>query len=207
MAPLSYSAKCIPDTVPKTVTSVLLVLLVLLPAPLAQAQGGVVLQPYWSFETEARVTALGAADLDGDALPEIVVGTADNQLYVLENDGNPAWRYEAGGAISAVALADLDADGRAEVVTASADGAVSLLDDAGQPAWTFRAAGTATLGQVQVALPCLAAYDLDQDEKIELLVGSRDGQVYALDGDGSAALSVDRRMRWSFQLGRPILDI
>jgi hypothetical protein len=167
----------------------------------------VVLQPYWSFETEARVTALGAADLDGDGLPEIVVGTADNQLYVLENDGNLAWRCEAGDVISAVALADWDADGRAEVVMASADGAVSLLDDAGQPAWTFRTAGTANLGLVQVALPCLAAYDLDQDEEIELLVGSRDGQIYALDGDGSAALSVGRRARWSFQLGRPILDI
>jgi outer membrane protein assembly factor BamB len=166
-----------------------------------------VLQPYWSFETEARVTALGAADLDGDGLPEIVVGTADNQLYVLENDGDLAWRYEAGGAISAVALADLDADGQVEVVAASADGAVSLLDDTGQPAWTFRAEGTATLGQVQVTLPCLATYDLDKDDRVELLVGSRDGQIYALDGDGSAAFSVGRRTRWSFRLGRPILDI
>jgi hypothetical protein len=204
---LSFSARFRSDRFRKPVRSVLLVLFVLLSAPLAQAQGGVVLQPYWSFETEARVTALGAGDLDGDGLPEIAVGTADNQLYVLENNGNLSWRYEAGGAISAVALADLDADGRPEVVMASADGAVSSLDDAGQPAWTFRTAGTATLGQVQVALPCLAACDLDQDGKIELLVGSYDGQIYALDGGGSAAPSVDGRTRWSFPLGRPILDI
>jgi outer membrane protein assembly factor BamB len=185
----------------------LLVVFALLPASLAQAQGGVVLQPYWSFETEARVTALGVTDLDGDGLPEVVAGTADNQIYVLENDGDPDWHYEAGGAISAVALVDLDADGRAEVVMASADGAVSLLDDSGQPAWTFRAVGAAAVGEAWAALPCLATDDLDRDDKIELLVGSRDGQVYALDGDGSSARSVDRRPRWSFQLGRPILDI
>ncbi len=207
MAPLSFSTNLGPGRFRNYARSVLLVLFALLPAPLAQAQGGVVLQPYWSFETEARVTALGAADLDGDGLPEIVVGTADNQLYVLANDGGLVWRYEAGGAISAVTLADLDADGQAEVVVASTDGDVSVLDDAGQPTWTFRTAGTGTLGQVQVALPCLAAYDLDQDGKTELFVGSRDGQIYALDGNGSAALSVDRRTRWSFQLGRPILDI
>jgi AAA+ ATPase superfamily predicted ATPase len=165
------------------------------------------LQPYWSFETGARVTAVEADDLDGDGLSEIAVGTADNQLYVLENDGNLAWRYEAGGAISAVTLADLDGNGRAEVVVASADGAVSLLDDAGQPAWSFRAAGTATVGAVWAALPCLATYDLDQDGEIELLVGSYDGQIYVLGGDGSAALTTSRRTRWSFELGRPILDI
>jgi len=181
--------------------------LVLLAAPLARAQGGVVLQPYWSFETGARVTAVEAGDLDGDGLPEIAAGTADNQLYVLENDGSLAWRYEAGGAISAVALADFNGDGRVELVAASADGAVSLLDDAGQPAWTFRAAGTASVGQAWVALPCLATYDLDKDQELELLVGSYDGQVYLLDGNGSAALTTSRRTRWSFQLGRPVLDI
>jgi hypothetical protein len=202
MAPLSFSARSRSDRFRKPVRSFLLILFVFLPAALAQAQSGVVLQPYWSFETEARVTVLGTADLDGDRLPEIIVGTADDQLYVLDNNGNPAWRYEANGVISAVALADLEADGRTEVVMASTDGTVSLLDNNGQPAWTFATAGTATLGQVQVALPCLAACDLDQDNRIELLVGSRDGQIYALDG-----VSVGRRTRWSFQLGRPILDI
>jgi hypothetical protein len=164
-------------------------------------------QPYWAFETEARVTAVGAADLDGDGLPEIAIGTADNQLYVLENDGDLAWRYEAGGAISAVVMADLDGDGRAEVVAGSSDGAVILLDDAGQPAWTFRAEGTAIVGLAWAALPCLATYDLDQDGEIEVLVGSNDGQIYALDGDGSAALTTSRHTRWSFELGRPIFDI
>jgi hypothetical protein len=167
--------------------------------PLAQAQGGVVLQPYWTFETGTRVTVVEAADLDGDGLPEIVAGTADNQLYVLENDGDLTWLYEAGGSISAVALADLGGDGRAQIVVGSADGAVSLLDDAGQPAWTFRTAGTASVGMAPVALPCLTAYDLDQDGEIELLVGSYDGQVHALDGNG--------QMRWSFDVGRPVLGI
>jgi hypothetical protein len=175
--------------------------------PAAHAQGVVVLQPYWSFETEARVTTVDAADLDGDGLPEIAVGTADSQLYILQNDGDLTWRYEAGGAISAVVLADLDGDGQAEVVVGSADGAVSLLDDAGQPAWTFRAAGTATIGMEWVALPCLTTCDLDQDGESELLVGSYDGQVYALDGDGSAALTKSGHTRWSFELGRPILGI
>ncbi len=200
MAPLSYSARFRADRFRKPVRSVLLVLFVLLPAPLAQAQGGVVLQPYWSFETEARVTALGAADLDGDGWPEIAVGTSDNQLYVLETDGGLVWRHEAGGVISAIALADLNGDGRAQVVVGSADGTVSRLDDAGKPVWTFMAAGTAGVGgAIWTVLPCLMTADLEGDGQVELFVGSYDGQVYALDGSG--------QMRWSFDVGRPVLGL
>jgi hypothetical protein len=179
---------------------VLLVLLVFLPAPVAHALGGVVLKPYWSFETGARVTAVAAADLDDDGLPEVAIGTADNQLYILENDGSLASRYEAGGAISAIVLTDLDGDGRAQVVVGSADGAVSQLDDTGNPAWSFRTAGTASVGgTVWAILPCLTTADLEGDGQVELLAGSYDGQVYALDANGQE--------HWSFDVGGPVLGL
>jgi outer membrane protein assembly factor BamB/AAA+ ATPase superfamily predicted ATPase len=201
MAPLSSSAKRRADRFLKPVSSVLLALLVLLLAPLAAlAQSGVANQPYWSFETEARVTAVEAADLDGDGLLEVAIGTADNQLYILENDGSLAWRYEAGGAISAIAQADLDGDSRAHVVVGSSDGTVSQLDHAGEPVWTFSASGTANVGGgVWAVLPCLMTADLEGDGQVELLAGSYDGQVYALDGSG--------QMYWSFDVGRPVLGI
>jgi hypothetical protein len=41
--------------------------------------------------------------------------------------------------------------------------------------------------------------DLDGDGQVELLVGSYDGQVYALDDSG--------QMRWSFDVGRPVLGL
>jgi hypothetical protein len=180
------------------VRSVLLFLIALLCAPPVHAQGGVVLQPYWSFPTDARVTALAAADLDGDAMLEIVVGTADHWLYVLESNGDPAWRYEAGGAISAIVLAYLNADDHPEIVVGSADGAVSLLSEDHEPLWTFEAAGADLVGGlVWFALPTVAATDLEGDGQVELLVGSYDGQVYALDAAGQA--------RWSFDVGRPVL--
>jgi hypothetical protein len=167
---------------------------------ISRAQGGVANQPYWSFETDARVTVVEAADLDGDGLPEVAIGTADNQLYILENDGGLVWRYEAGGAISAIVLTDLDGDGRAQVVVGSADGEVSHLSDAGKLTWTFRAAGTASVGgTVWAVLPCLTMADLDGDGQVELLAGSYDGHVYALNGNGQE--------RWSFDAGRPVLGI
>jgi hypothetical protein len=86
----------------------LLFLLAALPVSVAQAEGGVAVQPYWTFPTDAPVTHLQTGDIDGDGLPEVVITTANGWLYVLENDGRLAWRYELGTIANDLVVTEID---------------------------------------------------------------------------------------------------
>lgn len=72
------------------------------------------------------------ADLDGDATPEIVVGTGGNtpQLALLSTAGEPAWRVVLPSPANAVAV--LQAEGNATILTGLASGAIQAYDDQGR---------------------------------------------------------------------------
>ena len=78
----------------KHVKRVLVILVFLAAAaqvPVTHAQGGLVFNPYWTYETKAPVTHVETGDINGDGVPEVVILTANNLVHVLENDGNLAW--------------------------------------------------------------------------------------------------------------------
>jgi hypothetical protein len=141
------------------------------------------------------------ADLDGDGFLEVVIGVDSHlepslgsqdggALYVYRHDGvvKPGWPQYVNQVIwSSVALGDLDGDGRLEIVHGSGL-FTGYPDPRGFEVNAWRSDGTKlpgwpvpTGGRV-FSSPALA--DLDGDGKLEVIVGSQDGQVYAFRFDG-----------------------
>jgi outer membrane protein assembly factor BamB len=83
-----------------------------------------------AFRTdEGRVTASAViADVDGDGVPEAVVGTEAGELLALGASGGRVLLAKLGGAIEASAMVvDVDGDGTYEILVASNDGMLTCL--------------------------------------------------------------------------------
>lgn len=82
----------------------------------------------------AELTAVAAADLDGDGAPEAVAGTAAGELVALGRDGRELWRAAVEGRITALAAGDLDGSGRAAVVYGASPDLLGVIGPDGRKA-------------------------------------------------------------------------
>ncbi|MEO6575347.1 MAG: VCBS repeat-containing protein, partial [Polyangiaceae bacterium] len=116
------------------------------PVPLPLPMGGVLVTPtaWWGKEDgivevgpllrayrtqEGRVSASAVVtDLNGDGIPEAIVGTEAGQLVALGKNGARTQLANLKGAIEAPAmLADTDGDGTYELLVASNDGMLTCF--------------------------------------------------------------------------------
>jgi hypothetical protein len=132
----------------------------------------------WTYLAGGRVkSSPTAADIDSDGRIEIIFGSDDKKLHVLDYAGKEKWNYETGGAIrSSPTIADIDADNRTEIVFGSDDMMVYALDPVGNVLWTI-----ATGGPVSGSP---AAADIDDEPGLETIIGSTDGGVYVISSRG-----------------------
>lgn len=137
----------------------------------------------WKFDTGDSVRASPAiGDVDNDGNLEVVIGSTDGNVYVLNGaDGSLEHSFSTGGAVYAsAALANLDDDAYLEIVVGSTDGDVYCFEWDGSTAstpWTYTTGGA--------VYSSAAIGDIDGDEELEIVVGSNDGKVYALDASGN----------------------
>jgi LruC domain-containing protein len=130
------------------------------------------------FDSQIINSSPKIANLDGNGRPEIVVGSTDKKLYVLNWDGSTRWTYETGDMIfSSPEVADIDPSiSGLEIVFGSGDSYVYHLDQAGNLLWK-RPTGWTVRSSA-------AAADLDGDGDIEVLIGSDDDRLWAWHHDG-----------------------
>ncbi len=125
----------------------------------------------WEYETRGGVTAIHVADLEGDASPEILVGSYPT-LYVLSKRGRLKWSFDGVSLIHAVTTADLTGDGTPEVIVASDH--VYVLDAQGSQLWR---------GYTDDRVYSLAVSDLDGDGTPEVVAGSDHVYVFSAAGE------------------------
>lgn len=138
-----------------------------------------------------------AADLDGDCLDEIVVGTYGPPftIRIYDNDGTEIGRSSSNfGVISSPAIGDLNRDGELEIVVGTSDGTLKVLKKDGSsfsPAWPVTLPGRSTplvRGMRNDVDSSPALGDLDGDGFPEIVVLSDHGIVYAYDRNGQPLL-------------------
>jgi outer membrane protein assembly factor BamB len=146
----------------------------------------------WRYETQSDVRASPAiGDLNGDDTLEIVIGSRDGILYVLQN-GDTLWTFTTGGLIySSATLGDLNGDNSLDIVVGSQDAYVYALSGDGNLLWSYR-----TDGYIDHQSAALA--DIDGDDKLEVIIGSFGGEcLYVIEGENGAE-------KWKLPMGWPV---
>jgi len=141
--------------------------------------------PAWKEENEyfasidhSIYSAIAIGDLDGDELPDAIVGDLSGNLFHHRNTGEG---FEEIGQIPGVALggwsaprlADLDEDGDLDIIAGSEDGRLHFIENTGtiyNPQWQLV---NNYFGGIDVGTNCVPALvDLDDDGDIDILCGN-----------------------------------
>lgn len=139
------------------------------------------------YDLKDRATVLRVADLEGDGNLSVLVGTAGWFVNVFTPEGDPRWaqwfRYHP---ITAVEAADVDGDGRAEVIVGNVYSTpLNVHEFDGSFRWStleqVGAEGNATTPRRGIGLTQLRLADLDDDGRQEIIYGTEDGWLYAVD--------------------------
>ena len=117
------------------------------------------------------------ADVNGDGVLEVVLGTSVGFLYVLDGrsgDALEGWPLQMGDIQGQVAVADLNGDGSLEIVAADSRGNVAAFTGGAKEIWerhlNSQVGAGATFG------------DVNGDGELEVILGSWNGYVHVLSG-------------------------
>ena len=152
---------------------------------------GIDWDPIWIFQAGGRIIATPAVgDVDADGEPEVVIGSLDGKIYVVNaEDGSMEWNYTTGASVfSSAAIANIDSDANLEIVVGSNDTYLYCLDGGGSLQWRYK-----TNGPIYSS-PAIG--DVDGDGKLEIVFGSLDSYVYCLNSTGS--------LEWKFKTNAPV---
>lgn len=123
------------------------------------------------------------ADVNDDGKAEIIIGSANNNIYCLNiDDGSLLWCFPTGYVVDgSAATADINDDGKLEVVVGSRDGKIyALKGEDGSLLWSY-----STGGQIKSSP---AINDVNGDGQLDIVIGSYDEKIYALDGKSGSRL-------------------
>jgi LruC domain-containing protein/uncharacterized repeat protein (TIGR01451 family) len=135
------------------------------------------------------------ADLNGDGLSEIIIGTLlTNQIEVYNARGQiqPGWPQTVGKDVKATAaVADLGKDGDLEIIVGAGDGKLYAWHHNGQPVagWPVTLVPNFRI----LATPAIA--DLDGDGSLDIVVPLANGKLYGFNANGTA------KSGWPVSLG------
>ncbi len=148
----------------------------------------------WRYDVQGSLLAGPMVyDIDNNGRKEIIFGTKDGRVVMIDGAGDVQWTYTVEEAdstveryfqdpespnsiVSAPAIADIDDDGMNEVVFGTEHGSIYVLDHQGNEMWKYE-----TEGPVR-ATPRL--HDIDGDRLQEVIVGDMAGYLYVIGARG-----------------------
>ena len=129
------------------------------------------------------------ADIDSDGFIELVIGSYDGSIYVLNaEDGSEHWTFSFPNAVytaAATSIADLNNDDYYEIVFFDFN-MVGVLSHTGTLLWDY------TIPSLGQSFRGAAISDINNDEILDVVFGASNGSLYALSGNnGSLIWSLD----------------
>jgi hypothetical protein len=131
-----------------------------------------------------QYTCPAVADIDGDMINEIVVGTQGDSLFVLNHDGTSVAGFPkqmTTDVSGSPAVGDIDGDGNLDIVVCEYGGNVTVFRHDGSVMWVQWFQNQLGFG------PSPALGDLNGDGKLEVVIPSKNRNLYAVQWNGSFA--------------------
>ncbi len=131
----------------------------------------------WVYKTKGRITAEPNVLIMKNREEKIVVGSTDNNLYCINEDGTLNWLFETKGAIySKAEITDINNDREKEIIFGSCDNNLYVLDEEGKRIWSYETDFWI------IGTPLVM--DINDDGRKEIIIGSYDNNIYVLSGEG-----------------------
>lgn len=130
----------------------------------------------WRFPTHGWVRTVFFCDIDGDGCVEILAGSTDKCLYVLNDQGVLLNLHHMGYAINSVFATDIDNDGVIEILVATDEKKFLCLTPRLEEKWQ---------AHCDKRLLSLYTTDVNGDGYDEIIAGSEDGHIYFFDAHGN----------------------
>ena len=136
----------------------------------------------WKRDVTSQINDVTADDLNGDGKDEIVAGTQDHHVRVLDAAGKELWKraidyYRRPPYVNVVRTGDLDGDGKPEVVIGGENWRFYAFKADGTELWNYESVHPSRSGAVA---------DLDGDGKAEVICGTHYYYMTALNPDGTS---------------------
>lgn len=144
----------------------------------------------WKYQTRGWVRAVFSYDVNQDGQAEILAGSVDRYLYMLDSAGQLLATCNMKYPVHTIFATDVDQDGRVEILVGT-DGKdlVALtynVTDGFEEKWRRH---------FDNRLLCICVSDIDSDGQREIIAGSEDKHFYILDDQGKTIWRHDHKFR------------
>ena len=148
----------------------------------------------WTFsmmgDKPNKIRSVVANDFKGGSEVEIVIGSDNNYIYILNTSGGINATYNASAPIYFAEFADISQTKRDDLILGVGDNTIHALDSELNLLWKYK-------------LPDIAqdlyAVDIEGDEKDDIFIAGRDSYIYLFHDTGS--------LRWKHFVGEPVYHI